>query len=64
MEAYGYKVTGSAAVLKDIAEVVKSENMWVNWGKFKTGDIYRTGNGDGYTVNIDHELKTVELTER
>ena len=30
MEAYGYKVTGSAAVLKDIAEIVKSKNMWIN----------------------------------
>ncbi len=23
----------------------------------KTGNIYWTGNGDGYTVNIDHEFK-------
>lgn len=63
MKSYGYEVQGNATALEDITEVVKSVNMWINWGKFKTGDFYWTGNGDRYKVEIDHDAKKVTLIE-
>lgn len=63
MKAYGYEVEGNAAVLEDIKEVVKSKNMRINWGKFNTGDIYWTGNGERYKVEINHVTKKVMLIE-
>lgn len=64
MEVYGYKVTGNEAALRDVAEVLEREDLYINWEKFKTGDIYWAGNGDGYMVKINHETKTVELKGR
>ncbi len=63
MLAYGYEVEGSPEIMADIKEVMASENWWINWDKFNTGDIYWTGNGDGYYVTINHEAKKVTLEE-
>lgn len=63
MKAYSNEVQGNEDALRDVVETVNDRNGRINWGNFNTGDIYWTGDGKRYKVEINHVTKKVKLIE-
>lgn len=60
IQAYGYEVTGTEDIIKDIEESLNDPNREIRWNEFRNKDMFFGGNGKRiYSATVDHKNKKV-----